>query len=153
MTVKGLIAQLLNYPMDAEVTDENGNDIKMVEFIDARNRNDICIKFKPQSKTLKVVEANACYTGGGIYIYYGKFNNGNYFFGDSEWDCVYECDADPDCEEAGYNEWCDKHCIKEYVGKQYKKYLKQWYKWLLLHKPNGNYDLYEITRYIKEEIG
>ena len=152
MTVRDLMTVLVEYDMNAEVTGCNGEDIKKIDFI-SNGRNDICIEFeKISDKYPKIVEANAEYTGGGIYLYYGKFSNGNYLLGDSEWDCIYECDADPNCEESGYDEWCNKHCIREFVGKQYKKYLKEWLKWIQKHEPKGNYDIGDLERYIEEEM-
>lgn len=46
---------------------------------------------------MKIIDANATYTGGGIYQYTGRFDNGNYFqtWTDYE-DYVQELDVDPE---------------------------------------------------------
>ena len=36
----------------------------------------------------KIANATAIYTGGGIYIYHGKVENGNYFRACDEWECI-----------------------------------------------------------------
>lgn len=65
---------------------------------------------------IKTVEA--CYTGGGIYMYYGELSNGNWFLTGSECKCdgsILELDADPadDLDESGNPFWQETHKVRD----------------------------------------
>ena len=154
MTVKELIKTLLEYDMNAEITGINGEKLEKIDFLSTKTCNDICFRFeKVNYKHPKIIEANACYTGGGIYRYTAKLADGKYLVGDSEWDCFVLCDADPNVtEDSWYGEWFDKHEIAEIVGQNYRDYLEEWLQWIQKHEPQGNYALDELERYVEEEL-
>lgn len=75
--------------------------------------------------TSKIKTATACYTGGGIYIYYGQLENGLYFRACDDFDVIYICDADTSNEEAEYGEFYEKHTVKELIGEEFKGFWNQ----------------------------
>jgi len=108
----------------------------------------------------KVKSANACYTGGGIYMYYGKLNNGNHFLCWTDWEeYVLELDADPgtdeNIEEAGYEDWQQAHTVRELPVMESYKTLLSALKWIVKNEPVGNYSVSDMERDItdlKEDI-
>lgn len=64
----------------------------------------------------KIKTATACYTGGGIYIYYGQLESGLHFRTCDEWEAVYLCDSDTEAEEADYGEFYEAHTVEEITG-------------------------------------
>ena len=48
---------------------------------------------------------------GGIYIYYGRLTDGNYFRACDGWDFIEICNEDTSVEEADYNEFYEKYSI------------------------------------------
>lgn len=67
---------------------------------------------------MRIKEANAVYTGGGIYLFYGKVYTGYYFLTDDHgWTLI--LDADPsDLDESTFPEWQEKHLVKELCGSE-----------------------------------
>lgn len=63
---------------------------------------------------MKIKEANAVYTGGNIWLFYGQLEDGNYFLTDDN-GCTQILNANPgdDFEEACYYEWQQKHLVGE----------------------------------------
>ena len=62
----------------------------------------------------KVKEANAVYTGGNIWLFYGTTDDGNYFLTDDNgWTQILDTDPSDDFDESLYCEWQDEHCIDE----------------------------------------
>lgn len=56
--------------------------------------------------------AHAVYTGGNIWLFYGKFTDGTFFLMDDEGD-IQILDADPsDFDESLYDEWQNAHRIE-----------------------------------------
>jgi len=101
---------------------------------------------------MKIIKANAEYTGGGIYRYTAQTDNGTWLVGNSEWDVICEVNADPDeTEDSWYNEWYDDHQTAEHV-KDYIEFLTAMLGWILENEPKGNYDTGDIRRYLQEEL-
>lgn len=69
----------------------------------------------------KIKTATACYTGGGIYIYWGQLENGLYWRAADGYDVIYICNADTslDNEESDYQEFYDEHTVKELHGREF----------------------------------
>ena len=98
---------------------------------------------------MKIIKANACYTGGGIYRFTAQINDRRFVLGSSEWDELYITDEDPDAtEDSWYNEWCDKHIVEIVKNEAYANLLNELIKWILDNEPDGNYQASEIERFI-----
>lgn len=96
-----------------------------------------------------IVKANAEYTGGGIYRFTAQLNDKRFVLGNTEWDEIYITDEDPDTtEESWYSEWCDKHIMETLKDEKYAEMINELIKWILENKPDGNYQAWEIERYI-----
>ena len=101
---------------------------------------------------MKIIEANAEYTGGGIYRYTAQTEEG-WLLANSEWDCIYLMDADPnETEDSWYNEWCDEHEQKIYEDEEYFSLIHDILEWIILNKPQGNYDVGDIRRKLVSEM-
>lgn len=96
---------------------------------------------------MKVIDANATYTGGGIYQYTGQFDNGNYFqtWTDYE-DYIQELDADPEenWDDNDDEEWQNEHMVAEHYGSEAIKILMAAMHYIIANIPVGNYSLGEI---------
>lgn len=95
---------------------------------------------------MRLIKATAEYTGGGVYILYGKTATGSYWMGGLD-DMIYsiELDADPTAtEESGYPEWQETHKIKDYPTEDALKHIEAALKYILANKPKGNYAPGEI---------
>lgn len=59
----------------------------------------------------EIVQADAVYTGGSIWLFYGKLNDGSYFLTDDDgWTQI--LDSDPsDFDVTLYTDWQEEHCI------------------------------------------
>ena len=100
---------------------------------------------------MKIIKADAEYTGGGIYRYTAQTDTETWLVGNSEWDVIYEVNADPDAtEDSWYNEWFDEHQIAEHED-DYLELLSAMLGWILTNKPDGNYDPCDIRDYLQEE--
>ena len=53
MTVRHLIELLIKFPMDGEITGENGEEIRAIQFTDARESDDVELVFKKKKKDKK----------------------------------------------------------------------------------------------------
>lgn len=96
---------------------------------------------------VKVVRANATYTGGNIYQYTGVFDNGNFFqtWTDYE-DYIQELDANPEenWDDNGDEQWQNEHMVVEYCGSEATEILKEAMRYIINNKPTENYSIYEI---------
>ena len=78
-----------------------------------------------------VGSAYAEYTGGGIWIFYGKFWNGTYFLTD-DYGCTRLLTADPsDLEVSTFEEWQQEHLIRDLDGDERKSFLRDLTDYLL----------------------
>ena len=83
--------------------------------------------------------ATAQYTGGGIYIYYGQLENGDYFrTGDGE-DFIEICDAYAGTDDADYSEFYEEHRIKTLTDYSYIVLWNNILNWIIKNNPKGNY--------------
>lgn len=96
---------------------------------------------------MKVIEANATYTGGNIYQYTGRFDNGNYFqtWTDYE-DYIQELDTNPEesWDDNDDEEWQNEHMVTEHYGSEAIKILKEAMKYIIDNQPTGNYSVCEV---------
>ncbi len=93
-----------------------------------------------------ISKATAIYTGGGIYIYYGQLDNGDYFLRDDESPryCMF-LNSDPkDLNVSLYEEWQTKHKVGEYSGEEAIIFNKAVIKWIIENAPEGNYEVSEL---------
>lgn len=90
-------------------------------------------------ENLIIKAATAQYTGGGIYIYYGKLENGLYFRGCDDWESIAICTEDTEKEEADYQEFYEAHLINELTGNDYKTFFNNMIDWIINNSPTGNY--------------
>lgn len=62
---------------------------------------------------MKIKEAYAVYTGGGIWVFYGEVENGNHFLmSDDGFVLILDASAE-DLDESTYVEWQEEHLVKE----------------------------------------
>ena len=87
----------------------------------------------------RIEHAMATYTGGGLYIYYGKLLDGNYFIAYDDWECIEICSVDTNCEESGYAEFYEKYRVEMLVGKEYEVFWNEMLLWIIKNEPKGNY--------------
>ena len=92
--------------------------------------------------------ATACYTGGGIYIYYGQLENGLYFRACDEFDAIYICNANTSTEEADYCEFYEAYTVEELKGELFKNF---WNK-MLLHIIDKKTAFDECNNYSTNEL-
>lgn len=99
------------------------------------------------------VEAN--YTGGGIFIYTGELDTGNFFFTATDWEAdVLILDEDPEefFDECDMPEWQEKHTIREITGTEAMRF---WLEMLDALEFFGGCETEVIRRerrYIKREL-
>ena len=103
----------------------------------------------------KIKTATACYTGGGIYIFYGQLESGLFFrAGDilDDWEIIYICDSDTEAEEADYSEFYEAHTVEEITGEEYKTLWNEILNHIITKKPThgkwSNYDPADLKRRI-----
>ena len=99
-----------------------------------------------------ISSATAEYTGGGIYVYYGKLVDGNYFRACDDWEWIEICNADTSAEEADYQEFYDEHSIECLTGKEYEAFWNDMLRKILKEKPAGNYMESELEKRLLPEL-
>ena len=97
----------------------------------------------------KIIKATATYTGGGIYIYTGQLDNGDFFMSNDDFMVYVEFyDADPyeELDEACGEIWQHTHSVGEYSGQKAVDFMISVLKWIIQHqqRPEGNYSVGEI---------
>ena len=113
------------------------------------------INSSSSAKTPKILEVTPVYTGGGIYIYWGKFADGTYFIACDDMYDLTIVDADPtltyvkdeDIFEADYPDWQEEHLVKYVDCNTTQDFFNKMYDWILKNKPNSklcNYNLGDI---------
>ena len=103
---------------------------------------------------MRIIKANAEYTGGGIYRYTALLESGDYLLGNSEWEELYVVDKNPDeDDESWYNEWIDNHLKSIITEEEYKRTLQQLLTWIIKNEPQGNYSVTEIESILESELG
>lgn len=71
-----------------------------------------------------IKEVFANYTGGGIWVFTGKLQDGNHFIADDDGD-VLIVDAEIDWDESFYPEWQEEHLVEELCDKKAKEFWKE----------------------------
>ena len=96
----------------------------------------------------EILEANAVYTGGNIWLFYGKLVNGDYFLTDDDgWTRI--LNADPsDLEESTFEEWQQEHLVEDLSGSKRTLFCDKLLDWLLTHPDyRGGMTEVEIVSY------
>ena len=101
---------------------------------------------------VRVIDANATYTGGGIYIYTGQLDDGTFFMTNTEYlDYIMVLDADPEenwddnCDE----QWQNEHMVVEYCGFEAIEITREALQYIISNNPRGNYSIGEIESELK----
>ena len=100
----------------------------------------------------KIKSATACYTGGGIYIYWGRLESGHYFRAVDDWELIFICDDDTSIEndDANYDEFYEAHTIEELRGDDFVGFWNTMLDHIISNDKSGNYCANELrTRYLK----
>ena len=95
-----------------------------------------------------IVRANACYTGGGIYCYFGRLADGNFLLAADGFECIRILREDPEeyPEEYAFQEWQDERLVRD-VEAGAPEFVTLWngmIDWILANRPEGNYSLVEL---------
>lgn len=100
--------------------------------------------------THEIKTANACYSGGGIYIYYGQLESGLYFRANEDFETIYVCDANASVaeEEANWPEFYEQHTVEEITGEAFVNFWNR----MLTHIINGGPSFDEWNNYSKSEL-
>ena len=94
----------------------------------------------------QIITANAQYTGGNIYIYYGRLSDGNFFRTCDECDFIEIVNSDASVEEADYSEFYEKHRVETLINDEYKMFWNSMLNKIIEEKPSGNYSAEELKR-------
>ena len=94
----------------------------------------------------KIKTATACYSGGGIYIYWGELENGYQFRACDDWELIWICDDDTSIEneEASYQEFYDEHTIEELHGNDFVAFWNTMIKHIIENDTKGNWSILEL---------
>lgn len=96
----------------------------------------------------KIKTATACYTGGGIYVFYGQLESGLHFRTDDESETVYICNANTGTEEADYAEFYEQYTEEELTGEAFKAFWNR----MLSHVINGGAAHDEWSNYLASDL-
>lgn len=102
----------------------------------------------------KIKSATACYTGGGIYIYWGQLESGDHFRAVDDWEMIFILDeyAGIDNEEADWPEFYDEHTIEEVHGDDFEAFWNAMINHILEHDKRGNYCPNELRARLLEPV-
>lgn len=94
----------------------------------------------------KIIYANACYTGGGIYIYYGNLSDGTFFRTWTDGECIeiVDVNASIENEEADYEEFYEKHRVGTLINEEYASFWNEMLQFIIDWQPKGNYWVSEL---------
>lgn len=95
----------------------------------------------------KIKTATACYTGGGIYIYWGQLESGHHFRAADDWEMIWICDADTsiDNEDANWPEFYDEHTLEELHGDEFVTFWNTMLRHIIDSNERGNYCTTELS--------
>lgn len=97
----------------------------------------------------QIKSATACYTGGGVYIYYGQLESGLYFRAVDDWDVIWLCDSDTEAEEADYSEFYEAHTVEEITSEdEYTAFWNAMLRHIISNPTGGNYQAADLERRI-----
>lgn len=87
---------------------------------------------------MKIKTAMAEYTGGNIWLFHGRLEDGNYFLTDDNGSTEI-LDADPEnFDESLYWEWQEAHMVKMLEGKERTAFADLLLDWLAKHPEGRN---------------
>lgn len=103
----------------------------------------------------KIATANACYTGGGIYLLYGEFANCLFFMTSNDAESIAIYDADPyAADEADFLtwEWHEAHVVAEFGddNETAQNVVNGALRWIGENRPDGNYIYSELANSFSE---
>lgn len=102
---------------------------------------------------MTIKEAKAVYTGGGIYIFYGRFTDGTFFRTNDDSDVIEICNEDTSTEEADYDEFYEKHRIRTLSGEDSRPLFCSILKWIITNKPKGgNYSELDLLKRLEGKL-
>lgn len=103
---------------------------------------------------MKIKNVKPEYTGGGIYVFTGELEDGNYFLADCPCSASYYSlrivNENPDkCDpnEVWQEEWQLNHFVKDVI--RCKCFIRDMLKWIIKNRPCGNYCVYDIEEMLK----
>lgn len=84
-----------------------------------------------------IAKANAVYTGGNIWLFFGSLTDGNYFLTDDQgWTQI--LNADPsNLDESTFEDWQLDHLVKELAGDERVEFCYSIIDYLLTHPEDG----------------
>lgn len=92
---------------------------------------------------MKVTFANACCSGGGVYLYIGSLDNGLYFIASDNYISfdILLVDVVPDFENSFYNDFMESHAVDflKCKANSERSLFRSVLKWILKNNPEGNY--------------
>lgn len=83
---------------------------------------------------MKFIDVTTEYTGGGIYIFMGKLDNGIYFMCDDMYASFLDADPREAGDDAYYTEWQEKHDVEFDID--YPHFFLQMCDWIKENKPD-----------------
>lgn len=102
---------------------------------------------------IKVIDAMATYTGGGINIYTGQLETGEFYMFDNctEIDAVTLLDRlGWDDDEMFYDGFDEQHGIRTLIGKAARRLIEDTLRWIIKKEPRGNYSVTEVEDDLNE---
>ena len=80
---------------------------------------------------MAIKKADAVYTGGNIWLFYGELEDGNFFLTDDN-GCTQILNADPgaDLEEACFAEWQEAHLVRELQHDERMRFCDELLDWI-----------------------
>jgi len=115
------------------------------------------IRLQNEVNGMEFERANAAYTGGGVYVYYGRLTDGRYFLADDDGEMILT-GTDPESCWGGvfYWEWQEEHGLP--VTKEQDDMAEEgqvWWTlstadwnamldWIITNRPEGNYSVAEL---------
>ena len=102
----------------------------------------------------KIKWATACYTGGGIYIYWGQLENGDHVRAADDWEMIWICDEDTsiDNEDANWPEFYDEHTLEELHGDEFVAFWNAMLRHIMKGNERGNYCPTELSVRLIEPV-
>ena len=100
------------------------------------------------NNTSHIYRAKAIYTGGGIWLFYGELDDGNYFLTDDN-GFTYFLNADPsNLDESTYYEWQVQHLVREVHYEEREEFCDELLDYIFTHPDDdGGMTEYEIAIY------
>ena len=92
---------------------------------------------------MNIEYANAEYTGGGVYVFYGKVD-GKYFLTNEDFGMILNTYPDISNDQTFDVEWQNRHIVKEIIEGEIDEFNLKVIDWIVANSPTGNYDMYEL---------